>query len=143
MSKIKRVFSSEDIYSYEERYIHSDIEKFCEEKSNELLNFKLESHSVLMSPGQTSHCLYEGTYTSPDSFTTYIVYSYDIEDDETFLCIDKTSINSEKPLILKIKATSKEKAINEFIYHASYKKSKPISKEDVLCENIDDILVYE
>lgn len=71
MTKIKRVTCSAKLYAYDERWINKTIEDFCEEYSSKLDNFRIESHSIIRDKGQTEHCKYEGTYTTPDTFDIY------------------------------------------------------------------------
>lgn len=143
MDKLKRVTYTEWIYSYEENNITRDINKFCEEKSKEVLNFKLESHSIIKNPGETSHSLYEGTYTSPDSFDIYITYSYDEEDDlSTYICTLKKDIPCCDTLLFKCEAERLTHAIFKSKNYFSQKLNVKLSDDDVICTLLEDIPEY-
>ena len=143
MDNFKRITRTESIYSYEESDIIKDIDEFCEEKSNEVLNFRLESHSIIKNPGKTSHSLYEGTYTSPDSFDIYITYSYDEEDDfSTYICTLKKDISYHETLFLKCEAECLMSAIIKSKEYFSRKLNMKLSDDDVICKLLEDIPEY-
>lgn len=140
MSKVKRVTYTEWIYSYEENNIIKDINKFCEEKNNEVLNFRLESHSIIKNQGETSHSLYEGTYTSPNSFDIYITYSYDEDDDlSTYICTLNKDIPYCDTLLFKCEADRLTSAIFKAKNYFSNKLNIKISDKDVICTLLEDI----
>lgn len=142
MTKIKRVTCSTKLYAYDEQWINKTIEDFCEECSSKLENFRIESHSIIRDKGETEHCEYEGTYTTPDTFDIHIIYSYDCQDLNSYLCIDKTSIHSDNPRMLNCKADSKKSALFKAVSYFSI-RGNSIKESDIVCKELDEISKYE
>lgn len=145
MNSYKRITCTEWIYAYEENNIIREIDKFCEEKSKEVLNFRLESHSILKNIGSTSHSLYEGTYTSPNSFDIYITYSYDYEEDDTmstYICSLRKNTYSNDTLLFQCQCETLIEAIYQSTNYFSRILGIKVRDKEVICTLLEDIPKY-
>lgn len=139
MNKAKRIFLSATLYSCEEDKIHREIQDFCERESEDVDNFKFESHSIIKNEGQNEYCRYEGSYRTPDTFDINIVYSCDYHELDLYICIDKTSLNDEHPRSVQFRADSEKNALFEAKCYFSVRGSIDIKESDILCLKLEDI----
>lgn len=141
MINYKRITCTECIYAYEENKIVRELDKFCEEKNKEFHNFRLETHTILKNIGETSHALYEGTYTSPDSFDIYVTYSYDdVEDNmSTYICTLKQDTYSNDILLFQCESETLINAIYQATNYFSRKLGLHVRDNEVICTLLEDI----
>ena len=110
MEKTKKIFYTDYLYANSLDETNKLIEEFCEVKSEEHKNFKLVSHSITIETNTGTYYEFNEEFKIPDTYIIHIVYSFDLEDLETYLCINLLTIDTSHPYIVKFKAKDTENA---------------------------------